>query len=132
MVTALVSVEAARFHIFLDDGDKLVHDDCRVPHSGRAAELKWQLYSPEVRFVCDPHPPPAAMRMTETHLEFVLVVAVGFRQLSELLRHLEAVVHVLRRHEVLGRFDAAVQVPHLQFSARANENVVCLSDTSRI
>ena len=46
-------------------------------------------------------------------LELVLVVGVSGGKVAELLRQLEALVHVLGRHEVLGYLDTAVQVEHL-------------------
>ena len=47
-------------------------------------------------------------------LELVFVVGVRVRQGAEFLRQLEAVRHVLRRHKVLGHFDAAVQIADLK------------------
>lgn len=55
-----------------------------------------------------------SQRRLFTYLEFVLVIAVSVRQMAELLSHLEAVVHVLRRNKVFGHLDAAVQIPHLR------------------
>lgn len=54
-------------------------------------------------------------------LQLVLVVLVRVRQLPELVRQLEAVGDVLRRHKVLGHLDAVVQVPHLMRCPSRNE-----------
>ncbi len=42
------------------------------------------------------------------------MVAVRVGEMPEFLRHSEAVVQILRRHEVLGTLDTTVQVTHLQ------------------
>ena len=57
-------------------------------------------------------------------LKFVLVVRVPLCEVPELLREVEAVARVLRRDEVLGNFDAVVQVAHLMGGTRRDENCV--------
>ena len=47
------------------------------------------------------------------YLQLILVVGVIVAQMSELLSEVEAMGHVLWRHEVLCHFDAIVQVANL-------------------
>lgn len=46
-------------------------------------------------------------------LQFVLVVGVCVAEVSEFLRQVEAVRHILWRHKVLGHLDTVVEVAHL-------------------
>ena len=48
------------------------------------------------------------------YLQFVFVIAVSVRQVSEFLSHLEAIMQILWGDEVLCGFDTTVQVTHLK------------------
>ena len=57
-------------------------------------------------------------------LQFVFVVCVPLGEMTELLGQVETVVDVLGGHEILGHFDAIVQVSHLVRGTRWNEHRV--------
>ena len=58
------------------------------------------------------------------------MVAVLDRQMAELLRQVEAVIDVFRRHEILRRFDATVKVLNLNTASTTHVKVLNMNTTS--